>query len=64
MLLLVLALVLPGTAFASNTRTYEVTIENLSTGQPLSPAVVATHRPGLKMFRLHRHASPEIEAIA
>lgn len=44
--------------------TFRVTIENLSTGQPLSPPVAATHRPGLRLFKVGAYASPEIEAIA
>jgi len=43
---------------------YRVTIENLSTGQPLSPPVAATHRGGIRMFRVGHLASPELEAIA
>ncbi len=43
---------------------YEVTIENLTPGQPLSPPVAATHRRSANLFRMGRPASPEIEAIA
>ena len=43
---------------------YEVTITNLTDGQPLSPAVVATHRPGVRLFREGHRASDAIEAIA
>ena len=44
--------------------TYKVTIENLTSGQPFSPPVVATHRSNVRMFRVGRLASPELEAIA
>ena len=44
--------------------TYEVTIKNLSRNQPLSPPVVATHSRSIRMFRVGRAASPELEAIA
>jgi hypothetical protein len=44
--------------------TYRVTIQNLTTGQPLSPPVAATHRGGIRMFRIALLASPELEAIA
>ncbi len=32
--------------------TYKVTIENLTTGQPFSPPVAATHRSNVRMFRV------------
>ncbi len=65
LILLAFALLLPGSAaFASGTVTYEVTIENLSSGQPFSPPVAATHRAPYHIFRVGRQASPEIEAIA
>jgi hypothetical protein len=44
--------------------TFRVTIENLTDGQPFSPPVVATHRSGIRMFRVGRSASSELEAIA
>lgn len=44
--------------------TYRVTIENLTSGQPLSPPVVATHGGGIRMFTVGRQASSELEAIA
>jgi hypothetical protein len=44
--------------------TYRVTIHNLAGGQPLSPPVVATHRPGVRMFKVGRPAPAELEAIA
>lgn len=43
---------------------YQVTIQNLATGQPLSPPVAATHRGGMRMFQPRHLASPELEAIA
>jgi len=44
---------------------YQVTLENLSAGQPLSPAVFATRRGGdLSMFTVGELASAELEAIA
>ena len=44
--------------------TYEVTIRNISNGQPLSPPVVATHQRSVGLFRYGRSASPELEALA
>ncbi len=43
---------------------YKVTIENLTVGQPFSPPVIATHRKNLRMFKVGREASSQLEAIA
>lgn len=43
---------------------YLVTIQNLATGQPLSPPVAATHRIPVRLFKVGTPASPELEAIA
>ncbi len=48
---------------SGGTRTYEVTITNLTDGQPLSPPVAVTHR-GAPLFKVGRFATPAIEAIA
>lgn len=56
---------LGGPATASHsTAVYRVTITNLTTSQPLSPPVVATHRPGVRVFPVGRVASGELAAIA
>jgi len=67
-LLLALAL----TAFSSTAagasdehlRTYRVTLTNLTGGQPFSPPVAATHRPGLHMFQVGHLATDQLAAIA
>ncbi len=61
-----LAVAVGGTAGASGppTRTYQVTLRNLTHGQPFSPGVVASHRPQLHIFRTGAAASAGIEAIA
>jgi len=51
-------------SWGSGVRSYEVTIENLSTGQPISPPVAATHRHNVRMFKVGKKASSELEAIA
>jgi hypothetical protein len=43
---------------------YLVTIQNLAMGQPLSPPIVATHEGGVRLFRVGKEASTELEAIA
>lgn len=44
--------------------TYDVTITNLTTGQPLSPAIAVTHAPRVSLFTSGQPASPGIQAIA
>jgi hypothetical protein len=44
--------------------TYEVTIENLTAGQPLTPPVVATHRAATGMFAVGQPASFALKEIA
>ncbi len=45
-------------------RTYDVTIENLTTGQPFSPGIAATHTKRVHVFRRGAAASEGIRAIA
>lgn len=52
----------PATATAAGH--YRVTIENLTSGQPLSPPVATTHNPAVGIFAVGELASPEIEAMA
>jgi hypothetical protein len=44
--------------------TYEVTITNLTSGQPFTPPVVAVHRASTGVFEAGDVASPQIVAIA
>lgn len=55
------ALVLAPTAPA---RQYEVTVTNLTSGQPLTPAVAAIHRGKHPIFRVGGVASPELRELA
>jgi len=45
-------------------RTYEVTITNLTEGQPFTPPLVAVTDKRVRLFRVGRAASPEIREIA
>jgi Spondin_N len=45
-------------------RTYEVTITNLTEGQPLTPPVVATHRGRHQVFQVGQPASVGVREIA
>ena len=44
--------------------TYDVTIDNLTSGQPLTPPVIATHRAATGMFTVGRPASFALKEIA
>ena len=46
------------------TRTYEVTIINLTNGQPLTPPIVATHKRSIDVFEVGDPASYEVAQIA
>ncbi|MDH3303557.1 MAG: spondin domain-containing protein, partial [Acidimicrobiia bacterium] len=61
------ALLLAMTATASAeppVSTYEITITNLTSGQPFTPPLVATHRKSIDLFDVGRPASHEIQQIA
>jgi hypothetical protein len=51
-------------AAAAPVATYEVTIENLTAGQPLTPPVVATHRAATGVFTVGQPASFALKEIA
>lgn len=51
-------------AAAQDTRTYQVTIENLTTGQPISPGVAVTHDKRASLFQNGMPVSGGIIAIA
>ena len=44
--------------------TFRVTVENLTENQTLTPAVVAAHERGFRLFRNHRPASNGIQQLA
>ena len=52
------------TAAAAATRTYDVTIENLTTGQPLSPGVIVAHTKHTSVFSPGTAASEGLRLIA
>jgi len=65
-LLAVLALALGGNSAAAGPplRTYEVTLHNLTDGQPFSPGAAATHKANFHAFQVGDLADPGLEAIA
>lgn len=58
------AFLIPAAASAGNTRSYEVTITNLTGGQPLTPPLVATHKRPADFFEVGEPASFGIQEIA
>ncbi len=54
----------PTAGASSPSETYRITVENLTHGQPLTPAVVAVHGHGFRLFRNHRSASNGIQQLA
>jgi hypothetical protein len=46
------------------TQTYRVTVENLTENQTLTPAVVASHDPGFRLFKRNRPASNGLQQLA
>lgn len=65
LLLVVLLLAVTVSSFAGgSTATYEVTITNLTPGQPFAPPVLATHRPLYRVFSLGQPASYGIKELA
>lgn len=51
-------------ASGAETRSYEVTITNLTTGQPFTPALVGTHKGNDGLFTVGKAASPGLQEIA
>jgi hypothetical protein len=54
----------PGAHPMAASATYSVTIENLTSGQPFTPPVVATHRPATEIFHVDEPASFGVKEIA
>ncbi len=61
---LLLTLLGAAPADAGSERTYRVTITNLTSGQPMTPFVVATHSGSTGIFEVGSAASPGLQAIA
>lgn len=51
-------------AHGPHLRSYRVTLQNLTDGQPFSPGLAATHRPSAHLFEVGSMADAGIEAIA
>ncbi len=59
-----LSTILAAPAGGTDLATYEVTITDLTGGQPLTPPVIATHNGGIHIFQVGRPASFEVKEIA
>jgi hypothetical protein len=57
-------LLVPAGAGASQTATYEITITNLTAGQPLTPPAAATHKKSLRLFQVGTAAGNAVQQIA
>jgi hypothetical protein len=69
MIAALIAFVAPATASSGHyestaVETYRVTVENLTENQTLTPAVVAAHERGFRLFRNNRPASPGLQQLA
>lgn len=65
MLLLTLPIAYSSTLLASgNGKAFEVTITNITRGEIFTPIMVASHGPGIKLFRLGKKAGTELEMLA
>ena len=53
-----------GIRMSTRTTAYDVTIENLTSTQPFTPAVIATHRSPVKWFASGEAASPAVQNLA
>lgn len=51
-------------AWAHGEKTFEVTITNLTPGQPIAPLLVTTHRGGMSFFELGQAPAPELADLA
>ena len=49
---------------ADGTTEYEVTVTNLTTGQPFSPPIVVAHKPEMHLFEVGKMASAELQKVA
>ena len=65
LLVLLLAVLTASLGFAeAESTSYEVTITNLTDGQPFTPPLIATHRPSTSLFTVGQPASFELKEIA
>ena len=60
----VVAMIGAAPAQAGGTRTYDVTIRNLTVGQPLSPPLLATHRGNYELFSPGASATHGLQQLA
>ena len=65
MILSTMILLASSLAMAGNkTADYQISVQNLTKGQPITPAVVVAHNAGFKLFKLGEEASEGLQAQA
>ncbi len=64
LVLAVLLMLIGSVVRAQNTATYRVTITNRTSGQPLTPPVIAIHGQPINLFQVGQPASFEVKEIA
>ncbi len=57
-------LAMSATASANDSKSYDVTITNITHGETFTPILVATHKKGQHLFRLGKPASTELAQVA
>lgn len=65
--LMALGLLLSGVSYADDERRsayYEVTVTNITHNQTFTPILLATHKPGVRLFTLGSAASPQLAILA
>lgn len=64
LLIFAAALTISGSVFADATRSYKVTITNITSGQIFTPVLAVTHKSSLSLFELGEPAIPSLELLA
>ena len=58
------ALLVAGPSWAGDRPTFEVTVTNITPGQPIAPVMVATHKAGMSFFQAGAAPAPELADLA
>jgi len=58
------ALFISANSWADDFKTYSVSITNLTSGQPIAPALVAAHEPGMSFFTAGEAPADELAPLA
>lgn len=61
---LILATLLTGLSLQASATQFEITVQNLTKGQPITPPVVVAHSPSLQLFSAGQEASQGLKELA